>query len=67
MRRNFFSLSVTEHRNRLPREAVEPPCLEIFKTPRYVILQLAVGEPALAERLDYTISRDPFQHNSLIL
>ncbi|GAB0204330.1 mitochondrial enolase superfamily member 1 [Grus japonensis] len=32
MRKNFFTLRVTEHRNRLPREAVEPPSLEIFKT-----------------------------------
>jgi len=32
MRKNFFTLRVTEHRNRLPREAVESPSLEIFKT-----------------------------------
>jgi len=32
MRKNFFTLSVTEHWNRLPREVVEPPSLEIFKT-----------------------------------
>ncbi|GAB0203596.1 hypothetical protein GRJ2_002825200 [Grus japonensis] len=32
MRKNFFTLRVTEHWNRLPREAVEPPSLEIFKT-----------------------------------
>jgi len=32
MRKNFFPLRVTEHWNRLPREAVESPSPEIFKT-----------------------------------
>jgi len=31
-RKNFFTLKVTEHWNRLPWEAVESPSLEIFKT-----------------------------------
>jgi len=32
MRKNFFTLTVMEHWNRLPREVVESPSLEIFKT-----------------------------------
>ncbi|PKU46574.1 hypothetical protein llap_3131 [Limosa lapponica baueri] len=32
MRKNFFMVRVTEPRNRLPREVVESPSLEIFKT-----------------------------------
>jgi len=32
MRKNFFLLRVMEHWKRLPREVVESPSLEIFKT-----------------------------------
>ena len=31
-RKNFFTLRVTEPWHRLPRDAVESPSLEIFKT-----------------------------------
>jgi len=32
MRKNLFTLRMLEHWNRLPREVVESPSLEIFKT-----------------------------------
>jgi len=32
MRKNFFPLRVMEHWNRLPREVVESPSVEIFRT-----------------------------------
>ena len=32
MQRKFFTVRVTEHCNRLPREFVESPSLEISKT-----------------------------------
>jgi len=52
MRKNFFTLRVTEHWNRLPRGAVESPSPVIFKTPLDVVLQPAVGDPASAGGLD---------------
>ncbi|KFV73882.1 hypothetical protein N308_09584, partial [Struthio camelus australis] len=38
LRRNFFPVRVTEPWKRLPRELVESPSLEIFKTRLDVIL-----------------------------
>jgi len=38
MRKNFFPLRVTEHCNRLSREVVESPSLEIFKIRLDVVL-----------------------------
>ncbi|KFV87897.1 hypothetical protein N308_15848, partial [Struthio camelus australis] len=38
LRKSFFTVRVTEHWDRLPREVVETPSPEIFKTRLDVIL-----------------------------
>jgi len=52
MRKNF-TLSVTEHWNRLSREIADSPSLEVLKNPPgQGPVQPAVGDPALALGLD---------------
>jgi len=62
MWKNFFMGRVTEHYNRLPREVVESPSMEIYSRPVWTsTCETYCGVPALAVGLDLLISRVPFQ------
>ena len=51
VRQSFFTLRVTEHWNKLPRDVVESP-LEIFKIHLDAFVCNLLQEPALAVGLD---------------
>jgi len=62
MRKNFFTLRVMEHWNRLPREVVDSPSLEKFKPHLDKVLCNPFSVTLLWQGdLDYMISRGPFQ------
>ena len=61
MRKNFFTVWVTKHWNRLSREAVECPSLGIIKNHLDAILCHVLGDdPARAGRLDQKTTVVPF-------
>ena len=55
--KNFYTVRVMEQWNRLPREVVESPSMEVFKTHLDAYLcHLLCRDPALAGGLDWVIS-----------
>ncbi|KAJ7405946.1 hypothetical protein BTVI_67245 [Pitangus sulphuratus] len=62
MRKNFFTVRVAEHWNRLPREGVESSSLEILKNRLDAILcHVLWDDPVGAGRLDQMILCGAFQ------
>lgn len=59
----FFTVTMTEHLHGLPREVVDSPSLDIFKTQLDMALSnlVHVGDPALSRWWDEMISRCLFQ------
>ena len=59
--KKFFMVRVMKHWNRLPREVVESPSMEISRPIWMPTCVTYCKEPALAGRLDSMISSSPFQ------
>jgi len=57
MKKNFFTLRVTEHWSRMPREVVGSPSLETFKTH----LDKVLCSLLWVTGLDWVTHRGPFQ------
>ena len=62
IRKHFFTVRVTEHWHRLPKQVVESPSLgDIQKSSGHSPGQPGLGDPAWAVGLDQVTSRGPFQ------
>ena len=62
IRKNCFTLRVTEPWNRLPREAVGSPSLEMFRVTWMRLSAACSRRTCFSRGLDWMVSRGPFQH-----
>ena len=65
--KNLFTLWVTEHWDRLPREAVESPSLEIFKTPMDAFLHNLLWGTCCSKGLDWMIPANSYDSVIMLL
>ena len=59
--KNVFTVRMTEHWNRLPREVVESPSMEIFKIQMDTFLRILLEGTCFSRGLNQMTSRDSFQ------